>query len=653
MVKARVGGLIGITLKPATVTRWALSLHICSTLLKGLSLMTEQGGQDAVTSHKEENPGRIAKDAEDRCKIQTKLSASIDPLKPESHPDCLVNIVTGQIASDKVNVAESLVIGNKQMQEFESTWPEGFHSVIPNKVVTMAVSKKHIKVDGLPVYDTELIYTRVMCLQQSREIDVKDVLSYELSPVPSSMFEDNGDMRITTTKSTLKKKLQVERSSGLVRRPQGTIIDGCTLLLVLQWLASGTVQDFANNFSKNIINRLLMTEVHLIFDRYYDESVKNVARLSRAGKDASRRHQLSPETPLPPQKVTLTVTANKVQLIDILCEDLSKKVTELPRNTPKLVITAKDPVPIEVSSGTKRTRQELRTTHEEADVVIAQRMIQLASTRMKSISVVCDDTDVFVLLVHFYHQQKLTCEVMMVSPIAGRQILDIKATSQQQGGNSEQLLAIHAMTGCDTVSYMWGIGKATALKQMRLGHLLPSLGDPEAEMNEVVSEATRFIGACYGSKQTSNMSAIRYDVWSSKMSNKKITAAPKVKTLPPTTESFLQHVHRAHYQTIIWKSALSPDPPSLDPVRYGWSKDESGQGLVPVTVADKVPPVPVEVLQIIKCGCSSNTPCSTARCGCVVAQLACSMFCSCNGSDDCCNERTKTGNSHADDELDD
>ena len=83
--------------------------------------MTEQGGQDAVTSHKEENPGKIAKDAEDRCKIQTKLSALIDPLKPESHPDCLVNIVKGQIASDKVNVAEALVIGNKHMQEFEST----------------------------------------------------------------------------------------------------------------------------------------------------------------------------------------------------------------------------------------------------------------------------------------------------------------------------------------------------------------------------------------------------------------------------------------------------------------------------------------------------------------------------------------------------
>ena len=58
------------------------------------------------------------------------------------------------------------------------------------------------------------------------------------------MFEDNGDMRITTTKSTLKKKLQVERSSRPECSPQVRIIDGCALLLVVQWPASGTAQDF-------------------------------------------------------------------------------------------------------------------------------------------------------------------------------------------------------------------------------------------------------------------------------------------------------------------------------------------------------------------------------------------------------------------------
>lgn len=644
------GGLIGITLKPSTVTRWALSLHICSLLLQDISSMTDEHAGDTVTHHKEEMPSRIVSDAKDRGKLRNKLSTSVDPLHPASHPKGLVNIVTGRIAPANVNVPDSLGIGLAQMQEFESSWPKGFHDVIPKKVLTMAVTKKHISVDQTPVYDTELIYTRVMCLQQSRDVNVEELLSYELSAVPPSMFDENGEMRITTTKSTMKRKLQVEHSSRLASSPQVTVIDGCALLWVVQWPASGTVQDYADNFTKKIMTCLQISDVHLIFDRYYKDSVKHLTRLSRAGKDASRRHQLSLDTPLPPQKVTLTVTENKVQLIDLLCQNLANTLKQLPENTKRIVITGKDPVPIEIRNGKEHERHDLKTTHEEADVIIVQHMVHLASTGLTHIRVVCDDTDVFVLLVHFYHQQNLTCELTMVSPIAGRTVFDIKATVQKQAANSEQLLAVHAMTGCDTVSYMCGIGKATALKKMQAGHLLESLGEEEADIEVVLTEATKFVGACYGSKITSTLSAIRHDVWSSKMGNPKITKAPKLKTLPPTTEAFLGHVLRAHYQTIIWKSSLQADPPALDPVQFGWSKDEADQGFVPVGLPEGVSPVPEGVLKIIRCGCSSDTPCSTARCGCVVAQLSCSVFCSCRGAEECCNERTKTCLSHVDDD---
>ena len=74
---------------------------------------------------------------------------------------------------------------------------------------------------------------------------------------------------------------------------------------------------------------LQTSDVHFIFDRYYTDSVKTLARMSRAGKDASRRHQLSLDTPLPPQKVTLTVTKNKVQRIDLLCQQLANTLKQL------------------------------------------------------------------------------------------------------------------------------------------------------------------------------------------------------------------------------------------------------------------------------------------------------------------------------------
>ena len=99
---------------------------------------------------------------------------------------------------------QSFTIGEQQQQEYEASWPEGFNNPLTKKVVTMSALKKHIKVGQIPVYDTTLIYSRVLGLQSTRGIDLKEVLRYELSPVPPSMFEDSGDMRITKTKSTRK-----------------------------------------------------------------------------------------------------------------------------------------------------------------------------------------------------------------------------------------------------------------------------------------------------------------------------------------------------------------------------------------------------------------------------------------------------------------
>ena len=43
------------------------------------------------------------------------------------------------------------------------------------KTVTMSVSKKQIKVGPAEVFDTTLIYSRVLCLQQVHDINIRDV----------------------------------------------------------------------------------------------------------------------------------------------------------------------------------------------------------------------------------------------------------------------------------------------------------------------------------------------------------------------------------------------------------------------------------------------------------------------------------------------
>ena len=81
-----------------------------------------------------------------------------------------------------------------------------------------------------------------------------------------------------------------------------------------------------------------------MFDRYYEYSIKSGTRKSRTdtiSSDAS--HKLRLNTPLPIQSVVLTVTENKVQLIDLICQQVQEKATYIPASEDsfnhKLVIT--------------------------------------------------------------------------------------------------------------------------------------------------------------------------------------------------------------------------------------------------------------------------------------------------------------------------
>ena len=63
------GGLVGITLQPSTVKRWALSLHLCAQLRKDVMSLSDPDEQTTVTTHKEEGTSRIQTGAIDREKF--------------------------------------------------------------------------------------------------------------------------------------------------------------------------------------------------------------------------------------------------------------------------------------------------------------------------------------------------------------------------------------------------------------------------------------------------------------------------------------------------------------------------------------------------------------------------------------------------------
>ena len=384
------------------------------------------------------------------------------------------------------------------------------------------------------------------------------------------------------------------------------LVDGSAILWVVHWPINGKLQDFVQNVISYVTKILRNADVFLIFYRYKDYSIKSVTHSSRE-TSASRRYQLTPTMTLPPKKVVLTVTHNKIQLIDLIIQKIKEQSKQLCMCQQKLVVTGHDHVPTEVKHGRLIPLRDLETSQEEADVhvIIAQQMVIIAETsaRELSIHVVADDTDIFLLLLHFYLQKKLTCLVTMVPTCKNRKYIDIQATVTSHRAVIPHLLAAHALTGCDTTAQYWGIGNAKTVKLLESGYKLPNLGNTLASLSDFIKESTMFIAALYGQKYPQTMTEARCRTWKEKTGRANITSSSKLASLPPTTEAFTLNVLRAHLQTCIWKNATQSSPPPLDPATHGWIKDIANKSLQPAVLPPNVAPAPSFILKLIKCSC--------------------------------------------------
>ena len=632
------GGIIGNTESPQTMATWVYSMDATMTLTGDLKKMS--GKEDSIQmTHKEESASRIHQDGQDRQSIRSTLESYIDPLDPGSHAQgCLLNISTGQLAQPNVNVDRALEIGTEQLKQFEASWPEGFYTSLQKQVVTFGVQKKRLAVGDNVIINQEAIYARVLGLLVSqRDLDLQQVLATELTAYPPSMFTADGQMRIATGKSTLKKILQVEVSERLATSPTSMVVDASALLWTLNWPTHGTIETFITGFKVWLSKCLSETDVYLCFDRYFDYSTKSTTRSSRT--NTTRVHQLNCKTRLPARDAVLKNSANKKQLNLLICEQILNDDSYLQNVTRahKLVISVDQAAPKQVSKGRKTSHLDLVSTQEEADIIITQQAIYLAKEDPQShVRVICEDTDVFALLLYFYTKEKLQTSLTMQSPIKNRCCIDIKETAHKHLKIMPEILALHALSGCDTVAATYGIGKTKAIAVAQKGYKLDQLGQPTADFDKALQQATEFIGACYGvTTGLSSMTEIRQILWSQKTG--KSTTAPKLCSLPPTNEAFEQNVRRAHYQVCQWYSALTGDSPPLDPVDYGWEADDINKCLLPRNMKDGIPYAPEYILKLVRCACASDQPCKSGKCGCMGRQLPCTMFCACSVGSVCAN----------------
>ena len=71
----------------------------------------------------------------------------------------------------------------------------------------------------------------------------------------------------------------------------------------------------------------------------------------------------------------------------------------------------------------------LRTTHEEADLFVCQHVFLAVSNGAKCVKVVSDDTDVFAILLHFFHLLQPKVKIFMEAKKEEWKVIDIGKTA--------------------------------------------------------------------------------------------------------------------------------------------------------------------------------------------------------------------------------
>ena len=187
------------------------------------------------------------------------------------------------------------------------------------------------------------------------------------------------------------------------------------------------------------------------------------------------------------------MTENKNQLINI-CEELQtdKDFIDSFSHEHTLLITGEGD-PVEITRGRVIPRPDMSSSHEEADNIIIQQTFMAVNQGAECLSVMADDIDVYILLLHYYNQEELNIPMFMESSVHGKQTIDIRATAKEHASILPNLLAAHGLSGCDTVALCYGIRKMKILKTLTQGnHSLSCVGDSNANWPDVVKQATSF-----------------------------------------------------------------------------------------------------------------------------------------------------------------
>ena len=97
----------------------------------------------------------------------------------------------------------------------------------------------------------------------------------------------------------------------------------------------------------------------------------------------------------------------------------------------RLAVRSKNYIPVEGSQGVQLKRKNLQTAHEEADINIVKNLSESITSETNHITIIYDDTDVFVPLLRYWLEYNLTCKSVILETTHDRKAVDIGANARR------------------------------------------------------------------------------------------------------------------------------------------------------------------------------------------------------------------------------
>lgn len=653
--KSKMGGTVGLTQKQETNDRWWYTVHDRGAIADKTSIMLGMGEQ-VEAQHKESSKYRVCKDEKDVQSLVELLGTGMsNPFTCDAtYQGHLVNIATGIVLPDED--ADKLISVKETGQGFMDDFIEErlikrsvpfFNAVHKPNIKTFHSLSKPMLVgeQKVAVKSDPNIFSRLLVAAQNRKIDLKNVLSYEISAVPAGLARSDGSLNHGVKSQLLKELEKIEKGTPAMPPSAGCdityIIDGMALIHTLKVKAKtfGQLSDEVLAKLQVFMQLPNVIRTDIVFDIYNtDDSIK-------AGEHAYRQrgtmgHEikiLSNNTHLPQGQdfqQYLKNPQNKSHLTLYLGKSLASLAKVKLRAGQTLVLSYgnnKQRVCHIVRNGVDTELPQLASHQDEADGVLLLHASHAAN--IASRIVICSpDTDVAVLCVHFCSE--IGVDLWFKTGSKGMErYIHINPLVQKLGDDLTQtILPFHTLTGTDSTSFLSGRGrgKAQAWKHLATNiHKfsdLKHLGDGIEISESTHSSADNFICSLYDKDNlvpSADLNVLRYRLF---------TQPGKEKMLPPTKDSYHQHKLRSNYLSHKWKLSLKADAIIPSPIGHGWRSENDGT-LLPVLTTK--PNAPEAVVELTRCGC--KTGCVTKRCSCSSSNLMCTAACKCKGEDMCHN----------------